>query len=235
MLAKLKDNQLVFWTLVANAIYWLAGAVTPNSYVSSAASLMLLISSSGMLFRYLPHAVDVVVNGRRDAGEGGQGSHLALYGATLIAAGSSYVGLFGFLWIIADQPESWLGTPASGYGRAVAAAGFAMMALSPDTTPSGVKLPSLLLIVALIIAVAIGSFFAGRKAAPQEQAVYWRSIRGAFADRPVCPPDREIWGSENKVYHPPESGYRQQFAPSHCFETEGEAVKKGFRPAQSKM
>lgn len=179
-MARLKGNWLAFWTLAANALYWLVGAVTPNPYVSSAASLLLLITSAGMFLRYAPHAYDVVINGKRDSGEGGQGSHLALYGATLIAAGSCYVGLFGFLWIIADQPESWLGTSISGYGRAIMSAGFALMALSPDTSPSGVKLPSVLLVVLLLIAVAVGSFIAGTKSAPQEHAVYWRSIRGAW-------------------------------------------------------
>lgn len=231
-MARLKGNQLVFWTLIANMLYWLVGIATPNPYVSSAASLVLLITSAGMFLRYAPHAFDVVVNGRRDPGEGGQGSHLALYGATLIAAGSCYVGLFGFLWIMADQPDTWLGTPQSGYGRAVMSAGFALMALSPDTTPSGVKLPNLFLIVLLIIAVAIGSFFAGRKAAPQEQAVYWRSIRGALADRPICPPERQIWGSANKVYHTAESAWRDQMAPARCFETAAEATAAGFRPAR---
>lgn len=182
-MARLKGDQLVFWTLVANAIYWLAGAITPDPYASSAASLLLLLSSAGMFFRYAPHAFDVVINGRRDAGDGGQGSHIALYGATLLAAGSCYIGLFGFLWVLADQPTSWLGTPRSGYGRAVMSAGFAMMALSPDTTPTGIKLPNLLMIMLLLIAVAAGSFFAGRKDAPPEQAVYWRAIAGKLADR----------------------------------------------------
>jgi hypothetical protein len=178
MVARLKGNHLLVWTLLANVVYWLVGISTPNPYISSASSLALLVTSAGMFLRYAPHAFDVVVNGLRDQSEGGQGSHLALYGATLIAAGSCYVGLFGFLWIMADQPETWLGTPMSGYGRAVMAAGFTLMALSPDTTPAGVKMPNFFLILLLIIAVAVGSFFAGRKAAPPEQATYWRSIQG---------------------------------------------------------
>lgn len=192
-MARLKGNQLVFWTLIGNALYWLIGAITPNPYVSSAASLLLLLTSAGMFIRYAPHAWDVVINGLRDAGEGGQTSHLALYGATLLAFGSCYVGLFGFLWVMADQPTSWLGTPISGFGRAVMSVGFSLMALSPDKTPSGVKLPNLILIVILVVAVAVGSFFAGRKAAPQEQAVYWRSVSGAgcLAPSPAClPKDR---------------------------------------------
>jgi hypothetical protein len=179
---RLKGNQLALWSLIVNAVYWLVSAITPNPYVSSAASLMLLITSAGMFLRYAPHAFDVVINGKRDSGEGGEASHLALYGATLIAAGSCYVGLFGFLWIMMDQPDTWLGTPTSGYGRAVMSAGFALMALSPDTSPSGVKLPNMFLLVMLIIAVALGSFFAGRKAAaPKEQTVYWRDASGAGA------------------------------------------------------
>jgi len=232
MVTRLKGNQLVFWTLMANALYWLAGAVTPNPYVSSAASLALLLSSAWMFLRYAPHAADVVVNGRRDTGEGGESSHISLYGATLIAGGSCFIGLFGFLWILADQPQSWLGTTVSGYGRAVCSVGFAMMALSPDRTPSGVKMPSIIMIVGLIVAVAVGSFFAGRKTVPQEQAIYWRSISGALSDRPVCPPDRRIWGFENRRYQVEISPYRRMIAPERCFATVNEAESKGFLPAK---
>lgn len=230
MVARLKANQLLMWTLVANVFYWIAGAITPNPYVSSAASLLLLVTSAGMFMRYAPHAFDVVINGRRDTGEGGQGSHLALYGATLIAFGSCYVGLFGFLWVMADQPTSWLGTAYSGFGRAVMSAGFALMAFSPDRSVSGVKLPSVLLIVILLIVVAVGSFFAGRKAAPQEQAVYWRSIQGALANRPVCPPQEPTWVSSQKVYHSPDSKYRAMVIPQWCFKTPEDAEEAGFRP-----
>jgi hypothetical protein len=232
MVARLKGNQLVFWTLLANAFYWLAGAITPNPYVSSAASLALLLSSAWMFLRYAPHAFDVVVNRRRDTGEGGENSHISLYGATLIAGGSCFIGMFGFLWVLAGQPENWLGTSISGYGRAVCSVGFAMMALSPDRTPSGVRMPNLIMIVLLIIAVAVGSFFAGRKTVPQEQAVYWRSIRGALADKPVCSPDRQIWGSENRKYHVADSQYRAMMSPEWCFRTVSEAEKKGFKPAK---
>lgn len=188
MVARLKGNHLLVWTLVANIVYWLVGVSTPNPYISSASSLALLVTSAGMFLRYAPHAFAVVVNGLRDTSEGGQGSHLALYGATLIAAGSCYVGLFGFLWVMADQPNTWLGTPMSGYGRAVMAAGFTLMALSPDTTPSGVKMPNFFLILLLMIAVAIGSFLAGRKAAPPEQATYWRSLQGTSTAIGGLPP-----------------------------------------------
>jgi hypothetical protein len=78
-------------------------------------------------------------------------------------------------------------------------AGFALMALSPDTSASGVKIPNMFLLVLLLLAVAVGSFFAGRKAAPKEQAADWRAISGKPADRPVCPPGRQIWSSGNKA------------------------------------
>lgn len=216
--------------MVANALYWVAGAITPNPYISSAASLMLLMTSAGMFVRYAPAAFDVVINGLRDTGDGGENSHIALYGATLVAAGSCYVGLFGFLWVMADQPDNWLGTPFSGYGRAVSACGFALMALSPDKTPAGVRLPNIFLIILLILAVAVGSFFAGTKAAPKEQAVYWRTIEGRFANSPVCPPDKQIWVSANGIYHTPGSVYRDEMAPKKCFETTAEAKENGFRP-----
>jgi hypothetical protein len=60
-------------------------------------------------------------------------------------------------------------------------------------------MPNLIMIVLLIIAVAIGSFLAGRKTVPQEQAVYWRSIRGGFGDRPRSVPRDGKYGGRRAL------------------------------------
>lgn len=67
---------------------------------------------------------------------------------------------------------------------------FPAIALGLKASIAFVATAGLILIVILVVAVAVGSFFAGRKAAPQEQAVYWRSVSGAGCLTPsaVCRP-----------------------------------------------
>lgn len=227
------NNPLLFWTVVAIASYWATGLITPDPFISSASSLFLLIASAIMFLRYAPTAWDVLFHQKRDQGKGGEGSHIGVYGATLIAAGSCYVGLFGFLWVMAGQPDSWLGTVYSGFGRAVAAAGFVLMAFSPNVATKTIRPANVLMIGFVIIVIAIASFLAGTRVAQPERAAWWRNISGALADRPICPPDRIVWGSSNKVYHIGESKYRPMLVPSRCFKNVDEAESKGFRAPKS--
>lgn len=232
----MKNNPLLLWTIVAIVVYWMVGLATPNPVISSASSALLLVASSIMFFRYAPTAWDILFHQKRDGGEGGEGSHLGVYGATLIAAGSSYVGMFGLLWVIADQPQTWLGTAYSGFGRAVAAIGFVLMAFSPNVSSRTVRPVNLIMVALVLIAVAVASFFVGTRAAMPEPAPWWSNIKGRLADRPPCPPDRPVWGSSNKVYHVDDSPYRSMVIPDRCFSDIAEAESKGYRaPKQTKV
>lgn len=222
------NNPLLLWTVAANILYWIVGFASPNPFISSASSLFLLVSSAIMFLRYFPTAYDVLIHQQRDTGQGGEGSHVGVYGATLIAAGSCYVGLFGFLWVLAGQPQEWLGTAYSGYGRAVSGAGFVLMAFSPTIASGAFRPANILMIIMLIVGIAVASFFVGRITQP-EQATYWLSIKGRLVNRPVCPEDEPVFGTDRRIYHTLESPYRGMVIPSWCFSNPEEAETKGFR------
>ncbi|MEJ8308625.1 hypothetical protein [Agrobacterium larrymoorei] len=222
------NNPLLISTVVANILYWTIGFASPDPFISSASSLFLLVSSAIMFLRYFPTAYDVLIHRQRDTGQGGEGSHVGVYGATLIAAGSCYVGLFGFLWVLAGQPPEWLGTAYSGYGRAVSGAGFVLMAFSPTIASGTFRPANIFMIILLITAIAVASFFVGRISQP-ETASYWTSIKGRLANRPLCPEGQQVFGTERKIYHSQESPYRGMVIPSWCFSSPAEAEEKGFR------
>ena len=126
--------------------------------------VVLLVAGAVTLFRYAPDAWEIVVRGRRaQAAEDGDGSHLAAYGVTLLAAGSCYVGLYGLLWTYIGQPGTWLGTAYSGFGRAIMFAGFGLLFLSPGVTRRGIRLPMKVWVIALIAAALLAAFLLGTR------------------------------------------------------------------------
>ena len=158
------DNRLLFWSLAALLTYWTAAGVVPGQFMSSTASLMLLISGGVTFMRYADDAFAIVIRGRRNpASEDGDGSHLAAYGVTLLSAGSFYVGLFGLLWVFMGQPDGWLGSAVSGFGRALMGVGFLLLFFAPDVSRRKLRLPQwywIALTFAAIMALLI-VFFLG--------------------------------------------------------------------------
>jgi hypothetical protein len=157
-----KSNILIV-TLVAVAVYWLFGMFSPEPYVSSFASFALLVFGGVALARYAPAAWDVAANGRRLSDDGKDGSHLAVYGIAMLAAGSVYLGLFGLVWVLNGQPEAWTGTAMSGFGRALMAGGFWLMYISPDVVQRDMRVPSLAWIAVVVVASVLTGIYLGTK------------------------------------------------------------------------
>jgi hypothetical protein len=159
------NNHLLIGSVILVALYWLLGAVTPNPYVFTGASLLVVLTSGVVLWRYGPTAWDILWNQRRSPAEGGGGSHYAIYGITLVALGAFYSGMFGLLWSWYETPQSWTGTATSGFGRALMAAGFVLNYISPDASRGVSKLPSLFWLatfsfVLIVIGFVVGTQFA---------------------------------------------------------------------------
>lgn len=155
------NNHILTGTLAAVAIYWFAGFFVPDPYISSTASFALLTFGTIVLLRYAPVAWQVVFHGRRLYDDGKDGSHLAVLGTTLLAAGSVYVGVFSLLWVIAGQPDYWLGTPTSGFGRAMMAGGFWLMYASPDVVRRDMRVPGLAWLTVIVLASVLTGIFLG--------------------------------------------------------------------------
>ncbi len=218
------NNRLLMGSVVVVGAIWLIGPLIPNPYVSSAASLFLLVVGIGMLWRYSPAIWGIVFRQKRSEKAGEEGSHLFAYGAFLAALGSVYSGLFGLVWTFAGTPETWTGTTTSSFGRMLMAAGFYLQLISPDVRYGALRpARSLAWIVAMVVA-----FFAGRYLAiPAAEREQWPAV---MSDRPVCPPERPVWGSSAHVYHTVDSPYRNLIYPIRCFMTEAEAASAGWRP-----
>lgn len=101
-----------------------------------------------------------------------------------------------------------------------------LLCVSPDVTDGVVPSRSLR---ALAISIAFGSFVMGYAFAVGMTAVPATIITPDNSDNPGCPQNRPIWGSENGVYHTPDSVYRDQMQPDRCFKSVREAEGKGFR------
>jgi len=154
---RLQKKPLLLASLAFVALYWLVGAFAANPYVSSASSLAMLLAGILTLARYAGTTYQILFLNFRSHEAGGEGSHLAIYGATLLAAGATYNGLFGLLWIYFGQPEDWAGTATSSFGKALMVVGFWLLYIGPEPPESSPRSYSAMWIFTLVsVAVLIG-------------------------------------------------------------------------------
>lgn len=158
-MAKLKGNRLLMASALAVVFFWIVAPLVPNPHLSTFFSLLIFATGSLTLTRYAKPTFRVVVRGERSQDEmgRGRGSHLAIYGTFLFAFGCICMGAYGLWWNYAGQPEEWIGSPASQFGRACLVAGFCMMVIGPSMTIAGFELPrrwwALLIVAAILIAL----------------------------------------------------------------------------------
>ena len=160
MMTRLASNALVFWFFGLLAFYVVAAVIVPWPYFSAFFAAAQMIAGLIVFGGWVPDAYKVAKD--RDI----DGSHLALLGVTLLAAGSSYSGTFGLLWALAGQPTYWTGTPYSTLGRAFMTAGFVLLIISPDATKEGIRPPRWYIVAAGVVAVAAIAFVLGLNWAP---------------------------------------------------------------------
>lgn len=214
------DNRILFWSLTFAAAYWISGVFFPG-YHSTFASAALLVFGLVALSRYGPEAWRVVVQRRRLTNDDGGGSHLAAYGVALLSAGAVYQGLFGVLWTWFDQPDSWIATPISGFGRFMMAAGFCLLFFSPDMEQHRLRLPGrawliFAAVIALVLAFALGMKIGGS------------DDRSAMMVR-TCPAMMTVKGSKSGLYHVPGEPYYDRTNPVACFLSPRIATAFNFR------
>lgn len=154
---RLRRKPLLLSSIIFLALYWAIGAVAANPYVSSASSLALLLAGVLTLGRYAQTTYQILFLDLRNNETGSEGSHLAIYGATLLAAGASYNGLFGLLWVYFGQPEDWTGTATSSFGKALMVVGFWLLYVGPEPpSVSPRAFSAMWIFTAVAVAVLIG-------------------------------------------------------------------------------
>lgn len=155
------NRTLTWWTLGAIVAYWLSGVIIPSPFTSSTASLALLVFGTITFFRYAPVAISFLVEGRPNVDDHQDGSRLAVLGTAMLAAGAVYSGSFGLWWVIVGQPEYWLGTPTSGFGRALMAGGFWLMYASPDVVHRDMRVPGVAWLTIIVMASILTGILLG--------------------------------------------------------------------------
>lgn len=230
-MARIIDNRLLVNSMLGVVGYWILGMVTPDPYVASVASLVLILSGGLLVYRYSRATYAIVVEGDRGEDAADRGSHLAVYGAWLMAVGAFYSGMFALVWVFAGQPAEWTGTAVSSFGRALMAAGFVLMYLTPDAMRGPIRAPNALLLLVMFLVAVAGAFVAGANFRSPDTALVSRFVQFHGSDRPICPDDRPVWGSTKGIYHSPQSIYRDMIIPVRCFKTVDEAVAAGYRKA----
>jgi hypothetical protein len=163
---RLQRKPLLLASIIFVALYWSVGAFAANPYVSSAASLALLLAGVLTLASYAKTTYRILFLDLRSHEVGGEGSHLAIYGATLLAAGAVYDGLFWLLWVYFGQPPDWTGTATSSFGRAVMVVGFWLLYVGPEPPNTSTRSYSIMWIFTLVSVAVLVGIIAGMNMAP---------------------------------------------------------------------
>ncbi len=142
-------------TLALLALYLAAAVILPGSFISSFFAAVQLTFAVLICATWLPDTY-------RSLHEPALKSpHMALLGISLLALGSAYSGTFGLLWNFAGQPDNWTGGAMSSFGRALIAAGFACLLISPAQAPRPRIALGLWAVVAIVGVIVALAFLAG--------------------------------------------------------------------------
>lgn len=221
-------NPLLIFTVLALAAYWSIGWYVPNVIFSVAFSVLSFVMGAAICRIYGEAFFNVLV--RRERSSDGDGAHLGVLGVFSIALSFIWSGGFTLIWNLMGQPDTWLGTPASNFSRALLIAGCVCLYFAPSVTKQKVSIPS---VTWLVIAVA-AAFSAGFAVALYVgQNDVGGLFRSSHANYSTCPWDKPYWvGSSSQTFHGPESPYRMLIAPRRCFGSEQEAIAAGYTAVQ---
>lgn len=160
----MRTNRLLHVSAALAVTYAVTGYYAPPEVLRAAASIMMMVGSGLVFFRYAPKAFDVVFRKFRDQ-DGRYGSHLAVLGAALIGGGLFMAGTYTVAWLAAGEPQSWTDKPYGPFGRYVAAIGLMLFFFSPDVAFArlhasrwsiGIIAAILAVIAALFVGIQIG-------------------------------------------------------------------------------
>jgi len=150
----LSSHRLLSWVLGLTAAYWMIGLLSDHLWYSVVISACLFVGGVFVAARAVPDAVSIVKNDEIGPGE------LAVIALALMSAGAVWAGAFNVVYAYYGRPLSWIG-PLSSFGRAMTAAGFFTVFLSPEATRQGVVWPRWYILLAAAAVIAVVSFLIG--------------------------------------------------------------------------
>jgi hypothetical protein len=153
-------NQMLLQVIAVYSIYIIVGYFVERPYVAVGTSILGLIVGIIFAFRYTVPAYRVLILQER----GEYGGHNSILGATEMAYGMVYCGVFKLLWIHFNHPESWTSTMASSLGLFMLVKGAFRLVISPkeaiDTHPFHYRYISITMwVIGIIVAFIAGSYF----------------------------------------------------------------------------
>lgn len=201
----LKNNRLLLVTLGLLALYWTVTPFVSNPFLSSFFSLLLLIFSTLTVAQYSVETWRILFMGLRSADElgRGRGSHLAIYGVFLLGLGSMMSGAYGLWWNVNGQPLSWIGSPASQFGRSMQVVGFILMQAAPEVTQQGLEIKKTWMAIVLGCAILIGiGFWLGLQVKLVEATDGYKALRFYGYTSPApCVDDRTMAKSARIIFN----------------------------------
>lgn len=222
---RMTSNRLLVGAGAFLGAYFLL-AITPfwSGSVNAVISGLLLVWGAFVMVSWGRDAYQVFKSGVVE------GPQLALVGVTIVAAGSVYSGAFGVAWAIAQEPQSWLGTPFSAFGRYIMAIGFALQWFSPEVEGDRTRPPRWWYFVGFVIFVALAAFALGTKWGDAKTAdVSQRVVENRTLTATNCPVMGNVRRDGERIYHDQTSPYRAMVHPEACFDTVEEARVAGYR------
>ena len=162
MIDHIRGNRLLITLVIIYVAYVGIGWFTPRPYISSVVGILSLMAGTFMFARYAGKAWDILWKQER----GKYGAHNAILGATELALGMCYSGMYRLIWNYYGSPETWSGTWFSSLGLFLVAKGAYRMAISPTDDINPHNFPDgfwnvVLWVFAIIIAFIAGTHFAG--------------------------------------------------------------------------
>lgn len=157
----MKKRNYLLWAAVALVIvYWLVAPLVPRPFVRNMVSILSLVATVLLIYKFSSAAWGVLVRQDRDE----SGAHYAILGAVTSSIGVAWTGLFSMIWIYFGQPMAWSATATSSFGFALIAVGKWLMWVSPDSVRADVNYPIgfwrlVLAAFSLVLAYLAGAYF----------------------------------------------------------------------------
>lgn len=157
-MTRILPNRLLWTIVLMIAAYWTIFPVVPRPNGANAISILSICAGIFLFIQYAEAAFLILI--KRDRRDG----WVAVLSATIAALGVILSGAYVLLWNYFGQPETWISSAASAFGRALFTAGFFGMGFSHQIMRIGGNYPkgfwrAVVIAFGLVLAFLSGAYF----------------------------------------------------------------------------